>query len=96
MKQYVVYGWDGKDENALERRMTVRPSHFENAKRLKALGNFIFGGAILDRNGKMIGSNMIMQFETDSELEDWLNSEPYITKEVWEKYELHPFKVADV
>jgi len=96
MKQYVIHAWDGKDESALDRRMAARPSHFENARRLKALGNFIFGGAILDENGKMIGSNMIMQFETDYELQDWLDSEPYIIKKVWEKYELHPFKVADV
>jgi uncharacterized protein YciI len=96
MKQYLVYAWDGTDGNTLERRMSMRPSHFENAKRLKALGNFILGGAILNDEGKMIGSNMIMQFETEAELQDWLNTEPYITKKVWENFEVHPFKVADV
>jgi uncharacterized protein YciI len=96
MKQYIVYAWDATDDNALERRMSVRPPHFENAKRLKASGNFILGGAILNNEGKMIGSNMIMQFETEAEFEDWLHTEPYITKKVWEKFEVHPFKVADV
>jgi len=37
-----------------------------------------------------------MQFETEAEWEDWLNTEPYITKKVWGKFEVHPFKVADV
>ncbi len=96
MQQYILFGWDGTDENALERRMAVRPAHFKNAKRLKESGNFIFGGAILDDKGKMIGSNMIMQFETRDELQQWLDTEPYITGKVWEKFELHPYKVADV
>ncbi|HEY4877254.1 MAG TPA: YciI family protein, partial [Puia sp.] len=72
------------------------PSHFENSKRLKALGNFILGGAILNDEGNMVGSNMILQFETEAELQDWLNTEPYITKKVWEKFEVYSFKVDDV
>ena len=96
MKQYLIYAWDGKGQDALERRMSVRPFHFEKARELKAKGNFVFGGAILNDDGKMIGSNMIVQFETDQELKAWLDSEPYIVNKVWEKFEVRPFKVAEV
>jgi uncharacterized protein YciI len=96
MKQYLVTGMDGDDEAALERRMSVRPLHFEKAKALKASGNFVVGGAILDDGGKMKGSMMVVQFESDAELKAWMDSEPYILGNVWQDVEVKPFKVADV
>jgi len=96
MNQYLITAYDYTDTAALERRMKVRPGHFEGAKKLKENGNFIMGGAILDDGGKMIGSVMIMQFETEDELEAWKQSEPYITQKIWETYDIKPFKVADV
>lgn len=96
MQQYIMYAWDGTDQQALERRMNHRPAHFENARKLKTTGNFISGGALLSDEGKMIGSAMVMQFETKEDLQHWLNTEPYITGKVWQKMELMPFRVADV
>ncbi|PWT98622.1 MAG: hypothetical protein C5B52_11915 [Bacteroidetes bacterium] len=96
MKQYILYGWDGKDEKALDRRMLVRPNHLANASKLKEKGNFIIGGAILNDEGNMIGSTMIMQFEDEKGLQEWLDTEPYITEKVWEHFELKPFRVAKV
>jgi uncharacterized protein YciI len=96
MQQYIMHAWDGTDEQALERRMNNRPAHFENARKLKATGNFIMGGAMLNDEGKMIGSTMVMQFETKEQLQQWLDTEPYITGKVWEKMDLRSFKVADV
>lgn len=96
MQQYIMHAWDATDENALERRMSVRPAHFDNARKLKANGNFVIGGAMLSDEGKMIGSTMVLQFETKEQLQQWLDTEPYITGKVWEKMDLRPFKVADV
>lgn len=96
MKQYLVLGRDGKDELALERRMGQRPQHFETARKLKSQQNFIVGGAMLDDNDKMIGSAMIVQFESPDELNKWLDNEPYINGKVWDSYEVIPFRVADV
>lgn len=92
----MIHAWDGKDENALERRMNSRPAHFDNARKMKANGNFITGGAMLDQAGKMIGSTMLVQFDSPEELQQWLDIEPYITGKVWEKIDIHPFRVADV
>ena len=96
MKQYIVYAWDGTDNDALERRMSARPAHFDCARELKAENNLILGGAMLDDEGKMIGSTMVVQFETEKGLADWMKKEPYITGLVWEKIEVRPFKVAQV
>jgi uncharacterized protein YciI len=91
MNQYLVTGYDYADEGALERRMGVRPHHFDGAKQLKEGGNYIMGGAILNEEGKMI-----LQFETEEELDAWKQSEPYITQKIWESVDVKPFKVADI
>ena len=62
----------------------------------KENGNFIIGGAILNDDGKMIGSSMILQFEKPQELQNWMDSEPYIQQKVWEKFDVKPFRVANV
>jgi uncharacterized protein YciI len=96
MNQYLVTGYDYTDEGALDRRMGVRPHHLDGAVALKASGNYILGGAILNDDGKMIGSVMVLQFETEEQLEAWKMSEPYITQKIWESVDVKPFKVANV
>lgn len=96
MQQYLVTAMDGTDPAAPDRRTTVRPDHFVRARELKASGNFVTGGAILNKQGQMIGSMMVVQFGTEQELQAWLNTEPYIRGKVWEKIEILPFKVANV
>jgi uncharacterized protein YciI len=76
--------------------MNIRPYHLDGAKELREKGNFILGGAMLNDEGKMIGSVMVLQFETDEELEAWKKNEPYISQNVWETVDIKPFKVANV
>jgi len=96
MNQYLVTAYDYTDTEALQRRMNVRPHHLDAAKDLRANGNYVLGGAILNEDGKMIGSVMILQFETEEALEAWKQSEPYITQKIWESVDVKPFRVADV
>ncbi|MDI9871480.1 YciI family protein [Flectobacillus roseus] len=96
MQQYVIYAYDGTDAQALERRMAARPHHLVVVKQLKANGNFIIGGAILNEAGNMIGSTMLVQFDTEDALYNWYNNDPYVTMKVWEKVEIKPFKIAEV
>lgn len=96
MNQYLITAYDGTDENAFERRMNVRPFHLEGAKKLKENGNFIIGGAMLNEEGKMIGSTMILQFESPLELQNWMDNEPYIAQKVWEKIDVKSFRVANI
>jgi uncharacterized protein YciI len=96
MDQYLITAYDYTDEGAFERRMGVRPHHLDGAKELKAKGNYVIGGAMLNEEGKMIGSTMVLQFENDEELEAWKQGEPYITQKIWESVDIKPFKVANV
>ncbi|MVN22921.1 YciI family protein [Mucilaginibacter arboris] len=95
MKQYIINALDFTDEKALERRMAVRQAHLENVKEAKNKGHYLIGGALLNDHGKMIGSAMIVQFETPETLQEWLNNDPYIKGEVWDQIEIKPFKVAE-
>jgi uncharacterized protein YciI len=92
---YVLHAYDYTDEKALERRMSVRERHLEGAKILKAEGHFVLGGALLSSEGKMMGSMMVVDFETETQLNEWLHKDPYVTGKVWEKIDIKPFKKAD-
>jgi uncharacterized protein YciI len=96
MNQYLVTGYDYTDDGALKRRMDVRPHHLDGAKQLKESGNYVIGGALLNEEGKMIGSVMILQFESEEGLEAWKQSEIYITQKIWESVDVKPFRVAQV
>ena len=96
MKQYLIIAQDGKDDEALNRRKEVRPLHLNGAKKLKENNNFVIGGAMLDDDGNMRGSIMVVQFETQEEFQQWFDNEPYITGGVWREIEVKPFRVADV
>jgi hypothetical protein len=96
MLQFVIIANDGDDEKAVERRMAVRPSHLEGVRKLKAANHYVLGGAVLNEEGIMKGSVMIVQFETEAEMRNWFDLEPYVLGHVWQKIEIRPFKVADV
>lgn len=96
MLQYVINAFDGSDEQAQTRRMLARPHHLECVKKLKERGSFLIGGAMLNNEGQMIGSTMIVQFETEEAFQDWYKNDPYNTMDVWQKVEVHPFRVANI
>ncbi len=93
---FVIHAYDYTDAQALERRMSVRAKHLEGAKILKSNGNFIMGGALLSPEGQMIGSMMVVDFENESQMNQWLQNDPYVTGQVWEKIDVKPFRKADV
>ncbi|MEQ8312680.1 MAG: YciI family protein [Gammaproteobacteria bacterium] len=92
--QFLITAYDGKDDDAQARRAAARPAHIEGANKLMADGHILIGGAILDNDGKMIGSSMVVEFETREELDHWLNEDPYITGGVWEDVQVVPFRTA--
>jgi uncharacterized protein YciI len=96
MNQYLITAYDYTDADAFQRRMNVRPHHLDGAKELKETGNYVLGGAMLNDEGKMIGSVMVLQFENEEELKAWQQREPYITQKIWETIDIKPFRVANV
>ena len=92
--QFLLIAYDDTDKNALERRLNVRQSHLQYCDVLKQNGNMIFGVAILDKNEKMIGSMVVYDFLTKTELDKCLSNEPYIINKVWQKIEIKPCKIG--
>ncbi len=94
--QYVIHAYDYTDADSLDRRMAVRPDHFAGARQLKANGQFVIGGALLDPDGKMIGSMMVLDFATHEQFQFWYDHEPYIRGRVWERIDIKPFLKATI
>jgi uncharacterized protein len=92
--QFLLIAYDGTDEGALDRRMSVREEHLSKTAILKKTGEFLFGGAILDDNGKMIGSMIVYEFPDRQALDEKLRDEPYMTAGIWQKVEIKPFRKA--
>ena len=66
--QFIIKAYDGAGK--LEKRMEVRPRHLEG---MQKLGNhLICAGGLLDDEGKMMGSTLIMDFDSRKELDDYI------------------------
>jgi len=88
--QFVVVAYDGTDEGALDRRLSVRGDHLKQADEMFADGLWLFAAGLLDEDGKMIGSMIVCDFPSREELQTrWLDNEPYVTGNVWEKIAVH-------
>ena len=51
MKQFVIKAYDS--EGKLDKRMEVRPRHFEGMEKMKE--HILCAGGMLDKDGKMMG-----------------------------------------
>ena len=63
MVQFVIRAYDGK--GMLEKRMEVRPRHLEGMERIRQ--HVVCAGGLLDDEGKMKGSMLVMEFESREE-----------------------------
>ena len=88
--QFIIKAYDG--EGMLEKRMEVRPRHLEGIERIKA--HVICAGGLLDDEGKMKGSVLIMEYESREQLDEYLASEPYVQENVWQKIEVESMNVV--
>ena len=94
MPQFLVIAHDGTDAEAGARRQKVREAHLEGARAMTAAGTILVGGAMLDEEGRMRGSAVIVEFPDRAALDDWLARDPYVTGGVWQRIEVKPFRVA--
>ena len=91
--QFILIAHDYKD-GGLERRLKVRDQHVAMGDEMKAAGNYHMGVALLDENGKMCGSVMILEYPSRKELDEWLKNEPYILNKVWETWDIKECKIG--
>jgi hypothetical protein len=91
---FIVTGFDGTDEDALSRRMAVRESHLAGTAKMREAGTLLFGAAILDDAGKMIGSSLVVAFPTRQDVDAWLKEEAYVVGDVWRSIDVRPCKIS--
>jgi uncharacterized protein len=92
--QFLLIAFDGTDADAPDRRLKVREDHLKQISVLKRRGEFKCGGAILDDDGKMIGSMIVYDFPDRQSLDASLQHELYFTEGVWKNIEIRPFRIA--
>jgi uncharacterized protein len=92
--QFMLLAYDGSDVAAPARRLAVRDKHIALGDKLVAEGKMLYGTAILDENGTMIGSMLILEYDSRSELDNWLEIEPYMTGDVWHDIQIRPVRVG--
>ncbi len=90
--QFLIRAYDG--EGMLDKRMEVRPRHIEGMAKLGA--RVICAGGLLDEEGRMKGSSLVVDFEDWQAVDDYLASEPYMEEGVWEKVVIEPLNVVIV
>ena len=90
--QFIITAHDG--ENMLDKRMAVRPRHLEGMAKLGE--HIVLAGGLLDGEGKMKGSVLILDVEDRVALDDYLKNEPYVVEHVWEKIEIETVNVVIV
>lgn len=90
--QFIIKAYDGP--GMLDRRMAVRPRHLEGMKKLGK--KVICAGGLLDEEGKMKGSALVMEFDDREALDEYLNNEPYVVEGVWQKIDVDQMNVVIV
>jgi len=66
----------------------------DTAQNNTAQNNTVQNNTVQNNTGQMIGSVMIVEFNSRAELDSWLAEEPYVTGNVWQKIDIKPCKVA--
>ena len=83
---FVIIGHDGPNGAAL--RPSVRPAHLENLQPLVDAGRVIVGGPFTDGSGSLI----VADFESEAAANAFAQGDPYVTRGVFERVEIKPFR----
>ena len=88
--QFIIKAYDG--EGMLSKRMAVRQLHLEG---MAALGKqVICAGGLLDEEGKIKGSALVLEFPDKTSLDEYLRNEPYVVGGIWQRIEVEPMNVV--
>ncbi len=92
--QFMVTAYDGTDPGAVARRREARPAHLERIKPFVDDGSLVFAGALLNEEGRPIGSVFAVEFESLQALRDWITADPYTPSGVWKKTDIAPIRIG--
>ena len=87
--QFTIVALDGTDDGAKQRRLDAREAHLTMGAELVEQGNMWYGAALLNDDGSMKGSVMVMNFESEADFNKWYEAEPYVVQGVWKDITVH-------
>jgi hypothetical protein len=91
---YWIRALDHTDPDARHRRMANREAHLGEAKTRAEAGILLMAGAILDAEGNMIGSMLVVDLPDEAEVAALLESDVYWSGRVWATYTITPVRLA--
>ena len=86
MPWFALIGRDRR--NGLEHRKKNRPAHFEHMARLDAAGRLRYGGPLLNEDGAMAGSLIILEADDLGAAKAAYATDPYVVHGVFEHYDV--------
>lgn len=90
---FILNGYDYKDEKSLERRMAAREGHVKNIEAMKNDKKILMACAMLNSDGNMCGSTLILEMENKEAVDEYLKTEAYVLEKVWERVEVIECKI---
>ena len=88
----LVIGYDHPGEAGRLRRERARERHLAQADN-PGPARPVFRAAVLDDDGAVIGSMLVMEAASRDDLDAWLRVEPYAVDDVWHEVRIHPCQV---
>ncbi len=91
---FLILARDAEDAEAPQRREEAYEAHIKYMEENILAGKMIYGGALMDEQGQAIGSMIVVNFDTDEQVEAWLDDEPFAILDVWANIEIIPCKTG--
>jgi uncharacterized protein YciI len=76
--------------NSLGLRLSARPKHLEFLQTV--LDKIKYGGALLDDEGKQIGSMLIIDVADQAEADAFVDNDPFVDAGLFASTSVHPFR----
>lgn len=76
--------------NSLALRLSERPRHLEYLQTV--LGNIVYGGALLDDEGKQIGSMLIIDVADQEAAAAFAIADPFVDADLFASTSVRPFR----
>ncbi|PVU88298.1 hypothetical protein BB559_005631 [Furculomyces boomerangus] len=82
---YYLIVKDKTDPDCLSRRLAVREQHLANLKTLKANSTLQVASAMVDKDGKMCGSIVLYNADSEEQAREFAENDEYYKNGVWDR-----------
>lgn len=91
---YTVIARDGTDDEAPARRQAARERHLAGITPHVESGVLQYAGVLLNDEGVMCGSLLILDLPDRAAVRAWLDADIYTKEGVWQEFEVYGFRRA--